>query len=72
MMHLNRTERGMWACIVFTSPYHDICYLSFCLHFEGMNFVADNFKILNIVSDTAMIITKMNEIFACPKEFLKK
>ena len=58
----------MWKGIVFTSPFHDICYLSFNLIFEGMTFVVDNIKILKIIGDTNMIIIKMNYMFACPKK----
>ena len=72
MMHFNRTEAGMWASIVFTSPYHDICYLSFHLKLQGTNFVADNFKFLKIIVDTDMIIRKFKKVFACPKESLNR
>ena len=60
----------MWASIVFTSPYHDICYLSFHLKLQGTNFVADNFKFLKIIVDTDMIIRKFEKVFACLKECL--
>ena len=39
---------------------------------EGMNFLADNFEILKIIGDTNMIDTKMNSMFARPKECLSR
>ena len=44
MMYFNKTDTCIWTGIVFTSPFHDICCLSFQLEFGGMNLVADNFK----------------------------
>ena len=52
--------------------FHDICYLSFRLKLEGMNFVADSFKFLSNIRYTNMIITKRNNMLACPKECLNK
>ena len=60
MMHFNRTDTSMWTSIVFICPFHDICYLSFRLKLEGMNFVVDNFNLSTIIEGTNKIITKMN------------
>ena len=66
LMHFNGTETG----IVFTSHFHDIYYLSFRLKCEGMNFLVENFIFLWIIGYINMIITKMNNMFAHPKEHL--
>ena len=70
--NFNETDTSMWTGIIFTSHFHDIYCLSFRLKCEGMNFVADNFKFLKNIGDINMIITKMNSMFACPKECLSR
>ena len=52
------------------SPFHDICYISFALKFEGMNCVVVNFKRLRIIGGTNIIITNTNNMLACPKKCL--
>ena len=70
MMHFNGIMVGMWVGVVFTSPYHSICYLSFYLKLEGMNFVADNYTFLQIIDDTNMILRNFFNVFTCLKECL--
>ena len=49
MMHFNKTKAGRWTSMIFTSQFHSIYGLSFRLKHEGMNYIADNFKISRII-----------------------
>ena len=46
-------------------------YLSFRLNIDSMNFVVDNFKVLNII-DIDMMNRNFKKVFACPKESLNR
>ena len=72
MMHFNKIKTGMWASMIFTPQFHSIYCLYLCLKHEGMNYIADKFKIPRIIWDTYMITTKTNDILVCPKKCLSK
>ena len=60
----------MWTGMIFISHCQDFYCLSLRLKCEGINYVADNFKILKIIRDTNTIITKLNNMLVYPKKCL--
>ena len=72
MIHLIKTPKSIWKGMLFTLHFQNFNYLYFQLKNEGMDYVGDNFKILKIIQDTNMIITKMNNILVYPKRCLSR
>ena len=72
MMHFKKIEIGKWTGMTFTPQFHSIYCLSFHLKQEGMNFIADNFKISRIIWNINMIATKMSDVLVYPKKCLSK
>ena len=72
MMHFNKIETSMWAGMIFTPQFHSIYCLSFRLKHEGMNLIADSFKILKNIEGTNINVPKMKNVLLCTKEYLKR
>ena len=72
MMHFNKTEAGRWTCMICIPEFHNIYCLSSHLKHEGMNYIADNFKISRIIGVTNIIVKRISNVLVCPKKCLSK
>ena len=58
MIYFNKTKVGRWTSMIFIPQLHNIYCLSFHLKHEGMNYIANNFKISRIIGVTNMIVKR--------------
>ena len=72
MMHFNKAEEGRWIGMIFIPHSQSIYCLSFHLKHEGMNYMADNFKISRIIAVVNMIVKKISNVLVRPKKCLSK
>ena len=72
MVQFKKTKAGRWTGMIFIPMLHIIYCLSFHLKHEGMNYIADHFKISRIIGVTNMIMKKISNALVHLKKCLSK